>query len=417
MPIFQAWWICKNRSLATISKTGCPSSQSLAASTVAAIIFTKIQVRMKKLLLLPLITFVFSQLGFAQQLVMPSNGTNPRMTAGVRIGVTDVTINWGAPGVKGREGKIWGTDVAHYGFTNLGFGTAKESPWRAGADECTTISFSTDVTIEGKTLPAGKYALFMILAADETTLIFSKNPAAWGSYFYDPKEDVLRVTVRQQKDLPQSRERLTYLLDNPTDRSVTVALEWERWRIPFKVEVDPVATGLASIRSQMTSGLGFDPPSLQAAAQWCLTNNVNLEEALFWIESATSPNLGGVQTFSALNIQAGFLRKLGRNAVADETLKNAMAKATVMELHSYGRQLISEKKPKEALAVFEQNHKQNNGAWPTNVGLARGYSANGDLKKALEHAKLALAQAPDATNKTSLEAMIKTLSEGKPIAQ
>ncbi len=372
---------------------------------------------MKKLLLLPLITFVFTQLGFAQQLVMPSNGTNPRMTAGVQIGVTDVNINWGAPGVKGREGKIWGTGVAHYGFTNLGFGTAKESPWRAGADECTTISFSTDVTVEGKPLAAGKYALYMILGADETTLIFSKNPAAWGSYFYDPKEDVLRVTVRQQKDLPQSRERLAYLLDNPTDRSVTVAMEWERWRIPFKVEVDPVSTGLASIRSQMTSGLGFDPPSLQAAAQWCLTNNVNFDEALFWIESATSPNLGGVQTFAALSTKAGLLRKLGRSAEADETMKTALAKATVMELHGHGRQLISEKKPKEALAVFEQNYKQNNGAWPTNVGLARGYSANGDLKKALEHAKLALSQAPDATNKTSLEAMIKTLGEGKPIAQ
>lgn len=372
---------------------------------------------MKRLFLLPLIALLAVQMGFAQQLAMPSNGTNPRMWAGTRIGVTDVEINWGAPGVKEREGKLWGTGVAHFGFTNLGFGTAKESPWRAGADECTTISFSTNVQVEGKPLAAGKYALFMILGTDETTLIFSNNPHAWGSFFYDPKEDVLRVTVRQQKDLPQSRERLTFLFDNVTDRSATVALEWERWRIPFKVEVDPVATGLASIRSQMTSGLGFDPPSLQTAAQWCLSNGVNLEEALFWITSATSPNLGGVQTFTALSTQAGLLRKLGRTAEADETMKNALAKATVMELHGYGRQLIADKKPKEALAIFEQNFKQNNGAWPTNVGLARGYSANGDLKKALEHAKLALAQAPDQINKTSLESMIKTLSEGKAIAQ
>jgi Protein of unknown function (DUF2911) len=372
---------------------------------------------MKRLLPLSFLAFLWLQIGFTQQLVMPSNGTNPRMWAGTHIGATDLEIRWGAPGVKGREGKIWGTGVAHYGFTNLGFGTAKESPWRAGADECTTISFSTDIKVEGKPLPAGKYGFFIILGADECTLIFSKNPNAWGSYFYDPSEDALRVTVRQQKDLPQSRERLAYLLDNPTDRSVTVALEWERWRIPFTVEVDAVATGLASIRSQMTSGLGFDPPSLQTAAQWCLTNNVNLEEALFWIESATSPNLGGVQTFSALNVKAGLLRKMGRTAEADETTKTALAKATVMELHGYGRQLIGEKKSKEALAVFEQNFKQNNGAWPTNVGLARGYSAVGDLKKALEHAKLALAQAPDTTNKTSLEGMIKTLSEGKAIAQ
>ena len=81
----------------------------------------------------------------------------------------------------------------------------------------------------------------------------------------------------------------------------------------------------------------------------------------------------------------------------------------------YGRQLLSQKKTAEAMAVFQKNYTKYKGAWPTNVGMMRGYSATGDLKKALEHAKLALAQAPDEQNKKALEQAVKTLSEGKQL--
>ena len=350
-------------------------------------------------------------------LSLPDGGVNQKSWAGQRVGVTDIDIHWNAPGVKGREGKIWGTPVAHYGFVDIGFGTAKSSPWRAGANECTTIEFSTDVTIDGKPLAAGKYGFFIAVYADSCTLIFSSNANGWGTYFYKPEEDVLRLTVHQQKDLPQSREWLAYIFSNPTERSVTVALEWEYWRIPFTVAVDLEKTTVASIRRQLSGGMGFDPPSMQAAAQWCLSHNVNLEEALVWAERTTDPTLGGQQTFAALSTKAGLERKLGRTADADKSMQMAMDKASVMDLHGYGRQLISEKKYVEALAVFQKNFDKSGGAWPTQVGLARGYSATGDLKKALEHAQAALKQAPDDINKKSLEGMVKTLSEGKPIVQ
>jgi len=352
-----------------------------------------------------------------QALSLPEGGTNHKSWAGRRIGTTDIEIRWNAPGVKGREGQIWGTNVAPYGFTVLGFGSNGESPWRAGANESTTISFSTDVNIEGQKLAAGQYGFFIALYPDSCTLVFSKNTAGWGSYFYKPELDVLRVAVRQQKDLPQSRERLEYTFSDQTDRSIVVALEWEHWRIPFKVEVDLVQTTLASIQSQMSGALGFDPPSLQAAAQWCLANDVNLDEALAWINSATSPNLGGATTFAALSTKAGLLRKKGNIQEADAIMETALANASVMEMHGYGRQLIGQKKYKEAFAVFEQNFRKNGDTWPTHVGLTRGYSALGDIKNALKHAKIALAQAPDDLNKNSLQAMIKTLEEGKPLAQ
>lgn len=354
---------------------------------------------------------------FAQLLALPDAGVNPKSMAGRTIGVTDIEIHWNAPGVKGREGKIWGTPVAYYGFSVLGFGSNSESPWRAGANENTTISFSTDVTIQGKPLAAGKYGFFIALYPDSCTLIFSKNADGWGSYFYRPEWDVLRVGVKQQKNLPQSREWLDYTFSEQTDHSVVVALEWERWRIPFTVAVDLKKTALASIRGQLSGAMGFDPPSLQAAAQWCLTNEVNYEEALAWINTATDPSLGGLKTFGVLSTKAGLLRKTGKDQEADKIMETALANASVLEMHGYGRQLIGQKKYKEALAVFEKNYQKNGDTWPTHVGLMRGYSATGDVKKALEHGKIALGQAPDDLNKKNLEGLVKTLSEGKALVQ
>jgi tetratricopeptide (TPR) repeat protein len=154
---------------------------------------------------------------------------------------------------------------------------------------------------------------------------------------------------------------------------------------------------------------------LEAAANWCLRNDVNHKEALNWINSATDPNLGGISSFGALSTKAKLLEKLGNTAEAARTWAQALEKANAIELHAYGRQLLADKKTKEAFAIFESNYKKHNGAWPTNVGMMRGYSALGDTKKALEHAKLALAQAPDEVNKKSLEGAIKVLEQGKTL--
>lgn len=350
----------------------------------------------------------------AQALRIPQN-TNFTSSVGQTVGTTNIEIKYSSPGVKGREGKIWGTDIAPYGFTVLGYGSNVQSPWRAGADECTTISFSTDVKINGKTLSAGKYALFMAVYADSCTLIFNKNTDAWGSYFYRADLDVLRVKTIQQKNQPNLQERLIYSFANQTAESVEVALEWERWKIPFKVEIDLQKTTLADIRRQMSGAIGFDPASLEAAATWCLMNDLNYEEALNWINSASDPNLGGVNGFRTLSTKSKLLEKLGKTSEASKVWNDAIDKASAMELHSYGRQLLAQKKTKEAMAIFESNYKKNNGAWPTNAGMMRGLSAMGDLKKALEHAKMALTQAPDETNKKFIESAIKQLEAGQAL--
>ena len=117
----------------------------------------------------------------AQLLKLPDGGVNLKSKVGRTVGVTDIEVSWNAPGVKGREGKIWGTTIAPYGFTVLGFGSLGESPWRAGANESTTVSFSTDVTINGKKLAAGKYGFFIALYPDSCVLIFNQNTAGGGS--------------------------------------------------------------------------------------------------------------------------------------------------------------------------------------------------------------------------------------------
>ncbi len=149
---------------------------------------------MKKLILSAIVVFG-AYTGHAQ-LLTPADGGSVKASVSERIGITDVTISYGRPAVKGRDGKIWG-GVVFNGFKNLGYGAGKDAPWRAGANENTTIEFSTDVMVDGHALPAGKYGFFVAYGQYSSTLIFSSNTSSWGSYFYDPKEDVLRVNVRQ----------------------------------------------------------------------------------------------------------------------------------------------------------------------------------------------------------------------------
>jgi hypothetical protein len=286
---------------------------------------------MKKILLgAVLLAAVCSSPAYSQALRIPEN-TNLVCMAGRKIGVTEISIHYSAPGVKGREGKIYGTSVVPYGYTVLGFGSTVASPWRAGADECTTMSFSTDVRINGQKLPAGTYAFFIEVHEDSSVLIFNKNSQEWGSYFYRKELDVLHVATVQRKNLPVLQERLVYSFSNQTDRSVDISLDWERWSFPIHVEVDLKATVLESIRQQMSGAIGFDPASLEAAAQWCVQNDTNYVEALGWITAAADPNLGGRTSFTTVSTKAKILKKLGREKEANDLLNTAWLWAPVAE--------------------------------------------------------------------------------------
>src|SRR6476659_816247 len=211
---------------------------------------------MRKYLSLLATALVLLSTADAQLTTLPDGG-NKKATVSERVGITDVVISYSRPGVKGREGKIWG-QLIPAGFNDLGFGTSKAAPWRAGANENTTIQFSDDVKIEGQPLAAGKYGFFVAYDQNECTLIFSKNSTSWGSFFYDDKEDALRVKVKPVA-LDKSVEWLKYEFTDETENSATIALEWEKLSIPFKVEVDYVKTQLESFRKELRSEKSFNP--------------------------------------------------------------------------------------------------------------------------------------------------------------
>lgn len=355
-------------------------------------------------------------------LTLPPSGNNQKAAVTQYIGPVKVTIEYSSPAVhdpngKDRRGQIWGKLVP-YGLTNLGFGNGKPDPWRAGANENTVFAVSHEVSVEGKTLPAGRYGLHMIPGPEEWTIIFSKNSTAWGSFFYDQSDDALRVTVKPHRH--DYREWLTYEFTVRRPEEATAELQWEELAVPWTLKVgDANEIYFSRLKQELTTVPGFIPEGYDTAVQFCLKANIHLDEALKWADAAISMTFVGRANFNTLSTKALVLSKMGRDAEAETVMQTALHNPTAspLDIHQYGRQLIAAKKNAEALAVFQYNLERNGDVWPVHVGLARGYSATGDLPKALEHARKALPQAPDTPNRQALEGMIETLSQGKPIEQ
>ncbi|MDO8550416.1 MAG: DUF2911 domain-containing protein [Ignavibacteria bacterium] len=148
---------------------------------------------------------------------------SPKASVMQVVGLTEVKIDYSRPGVKKRT--IWGELVPY------------NKVWRAGANEATTISFSSDVLIEGEKLPAGKYSFFAIPTKDEWTLIFNKVAEQWGAFEYNEAEDALRITIKPKGNGFQ--EWLTYSFTDydVKSQSAVINLEWEKLKVPFKVKV------------------------------------------------------------------------------------------------------------------------------------------------------------------------------------
>ena len=194
----------------------------------------------------------------AQSFVLDLPRPSQRAQTTQRVGITDVTISYHRPLVNKR--KVWDALVP-YGKV-----------WRAGANENTTISFSDPVTIEGKTLDKGTYGLHMIPAADQWTIIFSKNSTSWGAFTYNEAEDALRVNVKPQA--AEMHDALTYDFDQLKPDSVVVVLEWEKLAVPFKVGVDVHDVVQASLKKQLRNLSQYTWMSWDDAANYLLARVV-----------------------------------------------------------------------------------------------------------------------------------------------
>jgi Protein of unknown function (DUF2911) len=311
-----------------------------------------------------------------------------RGTVSQRIGLTDVTITYHRPEVGGRE--IWGKTVP--------FGKV----WRAGANENTTITFTDDVSIEGKPLAAGTYGLHTIPDKDQWTIIFSKNSTSWGSFSYDEKEDALRVNVKPHA--AEAFEVLTYVFDDVKADSAVATLRWEKLAVPFRISVDVKAVVLKSVKNELRSVGGFSWAGFDEAAQWCLDNNYELEQALKWEETS----IQNEEHFENWEGKSRILEAMGRKDDAAKALSTAVEKANAVALYSYARGLQRQGNAKRAFELYPQVPKKDANHWISHLALARVSSNAGDFPTAAKEMTMAISSAPEA-NKPFLQPLLKRL--------
>lgn len=357
-------------------------------------------------------TPVISSFAQIMPLTIEPDGGNKKASVSEQIGIVEVAITYGRPGVKGREGKIYNTRIAHYGFVDQGHGTSNAAPWRAGANENTTMSFSHPVKIDGKELPAGMYGFFIALGEEESTVIFSNISNSWGSFYYDPAQDALRVKVKNQT-LEKSVEWLKYEFIDQADNAVTIAMSWEKRMIPFRVEADTKSLQITAFKNDFrTTRPYYD---YIQAANYCIQNNVELEQALAWMDRAIYFRIMGEKNFRTLSTKAAVLTKMNRAEEAKKVMDEAIPMGSMLDVHFYGRQLLSMKQADEAMKVYKRNYEKYPNEFTTHVGMGRAYAAKGDYKKALTYMKTALPKAPDEGNKLNVESMINKLEEGQDV--
>jgi hypothetical protein len=313
---------------------------------------------------------------------------SPKAEVSQTVGVTDITIDYHRPAVNKR--KVWGELVPW------------KQVWRAGANQNTTITFASPVTVEGKTLAAGTYGVHMFPAEGDWEIAFSNQHAAWGSFSYDPKEDAARVTVHPRE--APFEERLSYRFDDPTNDSVTAVLHWEKLEVPFHITVDTKAVVLASLRDQLRGLPRFSWQGWNQAATYSLRNDLgNVDEALGWADQSIGLN----ENFTNLRTKAALLEKKGDAKTAADLRAKAAKIATEIDMNLYGYQLLGQKKYDEAITVFRNNNTKYPGSWNTYDSLAEGYANKGDKKLALENYSKALAMAPESQKKRINDAMAK----------
>lgn len=306
------------------------------------------------------------------------------------LGVTEIVVEYASPKVRDRE--VWNdNDIVPQKGDPI--------PWRVGANMNTTISFSTEVKLNGQTLKAGKYGLHMIPDQDSFEILFAHNNNLWGSYYLDRAEDVT-LTINSKSETCPFSEDLDFEFSQTSDREMTIAVEWADKRIPFTVSVDLEETVVSSLRSELR---GIDTYRWEAwndAAMWCYNHDVNLEEALEWAKRSISGGYGGfAANGNASNhlTKARLEKKLGKVNDYQESIA-AMLELdfSASESNSMVSYFIGEKDFEAALSLAEKAGKKFSDVWFVQLNLGVAYYGNGQQKKAIKALEKAKDQAPDS---------------------
>ena len=294
--------------------------------------------------ILPLIIFSAAISALAQATGIRAPRPSQKASVMQTIGVTDVTITYSRPGVKGR--KIWGDPPAELAAGTATLDDQNKRPkdmvivpyghvWRTGANEATQFEVTDEVLINGQKLPAGSYSLHTIPGKDEWTIVFNGTANQWGSFNYDEKKDTLRVKAKPEW-LTENQEWLSYTFDPVTDNSAQVNIRWEKLRVPFTVEIKDVkALTLTKMRAAVAAAKPDDWRTPLQAANYVFLSEDKMDptEAIGWLEQSIKVK----ETFGNLYSKARLLAAQGKTQEAIATGEKALvlgkeAKANTADL-------------------------------------------------------------------------------------
>ena len=339
---------------------------------------------------------------FAQGVITTPRTPSPAASVTQTIGISTVTVNYSRPSVRGR--KIWDSLVP-YGYNVQGFGAGNRAPWRAGANENTTITFSNDAKVQGQPVPAGEYGLFFVINSDNAgEVILSKDYKSWGSFWYDSTHDFLRANI-QIRDVPVMAEMLTYDFINDDKNYAELVLNWEKKQFPVKIEFDVDKIVMDNAVEQLKNTVGFSWQGYASAANYALQNNTNLDQAVVWANQAVTQN----RNFTTLNLKSRILKAQGNADEAAKTMDTAIQLSTENELNLYAYGLMNQQQTDKAIEMFLLNtkrHPESANVWDS---LGEGYFTKGDKKNAIASFKKSLSMNPPAPTKANSEKFLKQM--------
>lgn len=278
---------------------------------------------MKKRLLLVGILALLAFSNTFGQVTLPRESTRQEVIQ--FVGDSKITIIYHRPNVKGREGKVYGCgteNVIQRGNNTGPCLVPNGQVWRAGANENTTIEFSTDVAVNGQPLPAGKYGFFVIPSEKEWIAIFNKVNNEWGAFTYKEDQDALRVKM-MPVDLSSSQESLAYNFENVVGNSANIVLSWEKKALPLTVNVGDINLRvLNQIREAIKTRNADDARALNQGAGFVLSNKMkaSYSDALGWLDESIKIK----ETFGNLNSKSRLLAEMGKKADAIATAEKAI---------------------------------------------------------------------------------------------
>jgi tetratricopeptide (TPR) repeat protein len=307
-----------------------------------------------------------------------------------RIGTTDITVAYSRPAVNGRN--IWGEVVPY------------DKPWRAGANENTTITFSSEVKFGGAQVAAGTYGLHMIPKEKAAwTVILSKDHNSWGSFYYKKENDAARIEVMPVEG--GQKEHLAFMFDDLGPNKATLYMKWAGVSVPMPIEVDVHGNILATIDDQLKGLSSYSWEPWYEAAHYAHQEKFATEQAMKWIDRSITlqPN------FENQSLKAEILASAGKTAEAEAIKTKMLETASNAELNRYGYMLLQSGKQAEAIKIFEMNAKRHPKDPNVHDSLGEGYMEAGQKDLAIKSFKRSLSMDPPENVKENSIRCLKKL--------